>query len=77
LNGTIPAELSYVKSFDAQFNFRENKLTGSVPLEFCQQSCCAKGEILVDVSAVVPCETDSACLNCPGYSESVELDAVP
>lgn len=77
LNGTIPVELSNVKSFKTHFNFQENNFTGSVPLELCQQSCCAHGEILVDIFAVSPCETNLKCLTCAGEAESVSMESVP
>ena len=77
LSGTIPVELSNIKSFKTLFNFQENNFVGSVPLEFCQQSCCAHGEILVDIFVVSPCETDLKCLTCAGEGESLSLESVP
>lgn len=74
LSGEIPGELSEIKTYKAKFYFQGNNLTGSVPLQLCQQSCCAMGEILVDEDKVQDCDIIAACLGCP---EPVQSAAPP
>lgn len=76
LTGSIPLELSKITSYQAVFDLTDNNLVGIVPAQFCEQSCCAKGMISVDVNDVQACATLS-CVACASVEEQVSMASVP
>jgi Leucine-rich repeat (LRR) protein len=71
ITGQLPWELASITAFQAEFDFRENDLTGTIPEELCVQSCCAQGNIEVDSAEVEPCDWEMPCLLCTGEESSI------
>lgn len=71
ITGQLPRELASITAFKAEFDFRENSLTGIIPQELCVQSCCAQGEIEVDIGEVQPCNWEISCLPCLSEESSI------
>jgi Leucine-rich repeat (LRR) protein len=76
ITGQLPRELASITAFQADFDFRENNLNGTIPEEFCVQSCCAQGNIEVDVDEVQPCDWLTSCLPCTGKESSIVEEAL-